>query len=170
MANIKDLTGQVFGRLTVLKSVGFTKWRNLRWLCQCSCGNQKVIQSGNLRSGHSKSCGCWNIEQQTIHGHAVCNVASPTYSSWQNMLTRCTNPQNPSYLRYGGLGVTVCERWLHSFENFLADLGERPVGTTLGRILDQGNYIKGNAFWQTMPEQKLAQRNKRALLKFAQAA
>ena len=78
------------------------------------------------------------------------------------MIQRCTNPKAPNYYLYGGAGVKVYERWL-MFENFLDDLGGRPVGTTIGRILDMGNYEPGNVFWQTDAEQRLAARNKRLL-------
>lgn len=80
------------------------------------------------------------------------------------MVRRCTNPKHEAFELYGGAGVMVCERWL-SFENFIADMGLRPEGTTLGRILDMGNYEKGNAFWQTRQEQSLQKSNKCALLK-----
>jgi hypothetical protein len=82
------------------------------------------------------------------------------------MRARCTNPKNTGYAIYGGAGVAIAREWM-TFEGFLASMGERPEGTSLGRILDMGNYEKSNAFWQTLPEQKLAQRNKRALLKWA---
>ena len=85
------------------------------------------------------------------------------------MRQRVMNPNAYNFGRYGGAGITICERW-HSFENFLADLGVRPPGTTLGRILDIGNYEPGNAFWMTMPDQKLANKNKKALLAFAATA
>ena len=82
------------------------------------------------------------------------------------MLGRCLNSGTDGYDRYGGAGVTVCKRWL-KFSNFLEDMNERPGGTSLGRLLDMGNYESGNAFWQTPKEQGLARRNKKALLAFA---
>jgi hypothetical protein len=80
-------------------------------------------------------------------------------------MQRCTNPKATSYPSYGGAGVMVCERWT-MFENFLADMGERSEDTTLGRILDLGNYEVGNVFWMTMLEQQIAQHNKRRLSAF----
>ena len=100
------------------------------------------------------------------HGHHPRNKPSLTYVSWTNLIARCTNTNATSYSRYGGAGVAVCDQW-KAFENFLADLGERPKGTTLGRILDLGNYEPGNCFWMTKAEQGLARRNKCALLKWA---
>jgi hypothetical protein len=105
------------------------------------------------------------IAANLTHGYAKKGAVSSTYHSWHSMLYRCANPKRfPHYI-----GVRVCERWL-TFENFLADMGERPEGTSIGRILDMGDYEPGNAFWQIDAEQKLAQRNKRALLTFAAAA
>jgi hypothetical protein len=82
------------------------------------------------------------------------------------MKKRCLNPRHKDHYRYGGAGITVCERWL-SFENFKADMGIRPSGTSLGRACDLANYEPGGAFWQTPQEQSLAKRNKHALLAWA---
>ncbi len=109
------------------------------------------------------------------HGHRV--RRSPTYRSWQSMITRCTNPNAKRSDHYGGANppVLVCDHWLHSFEAFLADMGERPKGATLGRLGDVGNYSCGqyeqckqngwerNCSWQTRKEQQFEQRTKRQL-------
>jgi hypothetical protein len=84
------------------------------------------------------------------------------------MKTRCSNPKQKLWHCYGGRGVRVCKRWAR-FENFLADMGPRPDGTTLGRVLDMGNYTVGNTFWMTREEQLLAARNKRALMRWSEA-
>jgi len=163
-----DLTGQTFGRLTVIEASGRTKHGSVLWRCRCVCGNETTVDGINLRwNNHTRSCGCLERENRIIHGHC----GSGAYNSWEKMIQRCTNRKHFSYPRYGGANppVTVCERWL-KFENFFADMGDRPEGTTLGRILDMGNYEPGNCFWQTNAEQKLTGRNKRALLAFAQAA
>jgi hypothetical protein len=159
-----NLKGQRFGRLTVLGEAGITKWQNVIWLCECSCGNRIATSGGRLRSGETQSCGC----RRAIHGHCSLTSpdgASPTYKSWQMMKERCTNPSAPNYATYGEAGVTVCERWLN-FESFFADMGERPEGTTLGRFLDTGSYEPGNCAWMTSQEQGLARRNKQALVKW----
>ena len=88
----------------------------------------------------------------TKHGHSTGGYITPTYRSWSSMKDRCCNPQHHAFNRYGGAGVQVCERWL-SFPNFLADMGDRPAGTSLGRIGDVGNYEPGNCQWQTDKEQ-----------------
>ena len=86
------------------------------------------------------------------HGHAIGDNWSPTYKSWISMRDRCRNPKSTSYSIYGAVGVTVCQRW-EVFEDFLADMGERPDGTSIGRYNDVGNYEPGNCAWQTRKEQ-----------------
>ena len=80
-------------------------------------------------------------------------TGTPTYGSWVEMKQRCLNPNDPFFHRYGGRGITICGRWLDSFENFLADMGERPKGQTLERVKPDGNYEPGNVKWGTHAEQ-----------------
>ena len=86
------------------------------------------------------------------HGHMCGNRPTPTYNSWKGMVQRCTDVNSPDFARYGGRGITVCRRWLR-FENFLRDMGERPVETTLDRTRNSGNYRKSNCRWATKLEQ-----------------
>jgi hypothetical protein len=107
------------------------------------------------------------------HGHSHKNkdsnsIGSPTYSSWKEMRKRCLAPTSIKFKYYGALGITICERW-NAFKNFLADMGERPAGTTLGRIGDVGNYEPGNVKWMTPTEQG-AERRKKNLAKQLLAA
>jgi hypothetical protein len=98
-------------------------------------------------------------EHVVAHGHSGGGRRTPTYVSWQNMVARCRNVSSPSFPRYGGRGVTVCPRWL-DFPNFLADMGERPAGTQLGRIDHDRNYEPGNAAW-TERRANVAESNRR---------
>lgn len=149
---IKDLTGQRFGRLVVLGYVGSVK-RRTHWLCRCDCGKESVAAGGNLRSGITQSCGCLHsellIRSNTTHGMAH---RTPEYRSWTAMLTRCTNPNSPNYPNYGGRGISVCDRW-RSFENFYADMGPRPDGCSVDRIDVNGNYEPDNCRWATKATQ-----------------
>jgi len=107
---VHDLTGQRFGRWTVLELV--STGQHTRWLCQCDCGKQKAVAADNLKSGKSQSCGCLHAERCTTHGQAT--LRSGAYRSWAYMLQRCHNPGDTGYCLYGGRGITVCDCW-HKF-------------------------------------------------------
>lgn len=158
-----DLTGQAFGRLTVVGLAGRVK-RNALWTCACQCGAIKTARGALLRKGETRSCGCLRKEMArdlalshrkypTSAGRPM-RVVSPTYRSWQAMLSRVRGKSNAADRRnYSDRGITVTDRWL-SFENFLADMGERPAGRTLDRINNDGNYEPGNCRWATALEQR----------------
>jgi hypothetical protein len=160
---VTDLTGQRFERLVVLERAENNKnnkCRGARWKCSCDCGATTVVPAGSLRSGHTKSCGCFQREQvrerHTKHGHSSGGARqdSPTYMSWIAMKSRCFNPNRKKYIEYGGRGITVCDRWKDSFANFLSDVGERPLGKTLDRYPNNdGNYEPSNTRWATSSEQ-----------------
>lgn len=92
------------------------------------------------------------------HGHATRNFRSRTYTTWANMIARCTKPSNHRYEDYGGRGIKVCKRWM-VFSNFLADMGAKPVGLTIDRENNDGNYEPGNCYWATNKEQKRHRRD-----------
>lgn len=141
-----SMVGKVVGALTVLEYEGRTKWR-----CQCVCGEVVVYSSLKLQTW--RSCGC----------RAVPNVQrkkSPEYISYRAMLNRCYDAKHPSYSRYGGRGIRVCDRWRESFQAFVDDMGLRPEGHTLDRLDNDGDYEPGNCRWTTPKEQRLNQRKK----------
>jgi hypothetical protein len=157
---LRDLTGQKFGRLTVQNFHKRDKGGRAQWLTKCECGNFGIVEGYNLTTGHTRSCGCLSRERSSErgklrikHGHAR-TKPSPTYRSYMSMLTRCTNPRTTSYPRYGALGIKVCKRWRKSFENFLRDMGERPLGTTIHRIKGKLGYSKRNCVWASASEQQ----------------
>lgn len=148
---LMDLTGESYGKLTVVRMLPGRIRRSTIWECRCACGATKVTNAQMLRSGHAKSCGCLNVEQYSKpRKHGACNT--PEYSAWKDMKRRCLNPKAKNYRRYGGRGVSICERWME-FSLFLADMGTRPQGLSLERINNNGNYEPGNCKWATDLEQ-----------------
>ena len=147
-----DITGNVYGRLTVLERAPSVNARTM-WKCRCECGAEVVIQGAHIRSGSTKSCGCLakdNLRRvQVFSKRGTTHGMSHTreYKSWDQMKQRCNNPKHHAWQWYGGKGVKICQRWLESFENFLSDMGMRPVGCDLDRIDPDKGYSPDNCRW-----------------------
>src|SRR5690242_9916571 len=148
-----DMTGDVYGRLTVLERVA-GKWR-----CLCECGNETTVGRTELRRGNTKSCGCGAVENRARQAERAVRRThgmdrSPEYRSWQAMKSRCLNPNVPAYPRYGGRGITIWPEWVDDFAAFYAHIGPRPsLAYSLDRIDNDGSYVPGNVRWATASEQ-----------------
>jgi excisionase family DNA binding protein len=158
-ATVAEITGQHFGRLTVIERAGSGKHKYALWRCVCDCGTVKIVNGNSLRRGRTQSCGCLRkLAAHRGHGHTRHGRITPEYSSYKASKQRCENPRTPRYSDYGGRSI----RFLFtSFEQFYAELGPRPEPKRLysvDRIDNDGNYEPGNVKWSTRSEQ---QRNKR---------
>jgi hypothetical protein len=152
---VKDLAGQRFGRLLAVEPAYSKPNGGVFWRCRCDCGNETVVRGAKLNNGHTQSCGCIRREMMTTHGHTgngKNRKPSPTYSSWANLIARCTYVSATAYEHYKKRDITLCDRW-RTFENFLADMGERPEGTTLDRVENDKGYFPGNCRWATKQTQ-----------------
>lgn len=156
MPRIYDLTGQRFGKLTVIQRHGTYHSpggaKQSTWLCLCDCGNTNITTTGRLRGGYTKSCGCLKNECTPGQTHGLSKT--PEHKAWTHMRARCNNPNNNRFKNYGARGIKVCHRWLNSFEAFYSDMGPRPSKKhSLDRIDNDGDYTPDNCRWATNRQQ-----------------
>src|SRR5580698_5956070 len=148
--NLKDITGQRFGRLVARRlSRKTVPSGGAMWLCRCDCGRRKLVWGVALRNGLARSCGC--LMGNRKHGQTAGGRRTGSYNSWRCMIGRCTKPTDKNWERYGGRGIKVTRRWQgpHGLEHFLRDMGPRPDGKTLDRKDNNGNYTRRNCRWAT---------------------
>lgn len=163
----KSLIGKQFGRLRVIGYAGYQHRKpnggRAFWLCRCECGNESLVEGGELAVGGTVSCGCYRL-QRTSESHTTHGLNShPLYQKWASMIFRCTNRNNPGWMNYGGRGISVCREW-RDFSVFFNDMAERwSPGLELDRIDNNGDYCPQNCRWATKTEQCNNRRSNRLL-------
>jgi len=145
MRKTEDLTGNSYGRLTVVRKDA-SKGKHY-WFCDCSCGKTNIVRADILKERRTLSCGCYQKEfaskQHTKHGLRE----TPEYIAWNNMKNRCLNEHHQNYKDYGGRGISVCDRWYY-FENFYEDMGKKPSRKhSIERMDNDKGYSSGNCKW-----------------------
>jgi len=150
--------GDKFGKLTLIESIYQGKGKSNKWLCSCDCGNETKVFSYNFRNGNTTQCADCVIKSRaknrTRHGDLAGGKCALEYSCWIQIKMRCYNKKNKRYERYGGRGITVCDKWLNDYSQFLKDMGRRPDDcSSIDRIDNDGNYEPGNCKWANVYDQ-----------------
>ena len=162
---LKNLIGQRFSRLTVTERLPNDKHGSSMWLCLCDCGNSVAVRGGDLRNGHTRSCGC--LLKQVTSARSITHGQSktPLYRIWNSMRQRCENKNDAAYQNYGARGVTVCDEWMHSFQSFSDWAFQHGYvdGLTIDRKDNNGGYCPENCQWVTMKTQQNNKRNNHVL-------
>lgn len=162
-----NLVGRTYGQLTVIAQADSDRAGNRQWVCRCTCSSERSYHAANFTTGKTQSCGCTRYkkigDKKRTHGQSK----TALYGVWNAMHMRCSNPETESYPQYGGRGIRVCDRW-KSFENFAADMGERPKGTSIERDDFNADYSPSNCRWATAKEQGRNKSNNALITAFGQ--